>query len=165
MQRRIKNKKDDEYMGDGIFPFQQVAMLVSSDCSEEKKPTAQKHTKRDNIGDLSRKSVFDIASRHTEHIDDEPLVIVDTTDPTALKSPKIEDCESEIPVVAPKSVVEAYHDLTDKLGFHASDNRIKLCLSNNVQYDVIIDTSKQDANDLVDEINNLTQMKAATRHF
>jgi hypothetical protein len=143
-------------------------MLVSSDCSEEIKSPTQKHTKHDSLGELSRKSVFDIANRHTQHDNGEPLVIVDSTDPTALQSPEIEDSASsasEIPLVAPKTVVEAYHNLTDKFGFHTNENRIRLGAANNVQYDAIIDTGKHGANYLVDEINNLTQTRTITRHL
>ncbi len=56
--------------------------------------------------------------------------------------------------------MEAYHDLTDKFGFYANETQIKLGVTTDYQCDVIIDTSKQDASDLIDEINQLT--KAST---
>ena len=66
-----------------------------------------------------------------------------------------------MPLVAPKSVVEAYHFLADKFGFRANETRIKLSVTSDFQCDVIIDTSKQNANDLVNKIDCLTQTRAA----
>ena len=162
MHRRMKDKKDDDYMGEGIFPFQQAAMLVGSHRAEEKSEST--HTKRDTIGELSRKSVFDIANKNIKYSKDAPLIIVDTVEPTVMQSPEVKELDSsvsEMPLVAPKPVVEAYHFLADKFGFLANETRIKLSVTRDFQCDVIIDTSKQNANDMVNEINRLTQTRAA----
>jgi len=162
MHRRMKDKKDDDYMGEGIFPFQQVAMLVGSHRADEKSESVR--TKWNAIGELSRKSVFDIANKHIEYNKDDPLIIVDTVDPAVMQSPEVKELDSsasEMPLIAPKPVVEAYHSLADKFGFLANETRIKLSVTRDFQCDVIIDTSKQNANDLVNEIGRLTQTKVA----
>jgi hypothetical protein len=142
MHKRFQEKKDDDYMGEGIFPFQQLAMLVSTSGAEEKSEAI--HT-RGTIGELSRKNVFEIANKHIKHNEKDPLTLVDTYDPTALQSSgELDSSASEMPLVAPKPVVEAYHFLVDKF-----------------QCDVMIDTSKQDANFLMGEVDRLMQTRAA----
>lgn len=158
MVKRMKEKKDDDYMGEGIFPFQQVAMLVSAQHADEKSEPAP--TKWGAIGELSRKNVFDIAKKHIKYNEKDPLVIVDSEEPEAMQASKANELgssDAEMPLVAPKPVVEAYHHLTAKFGFLGNETRIKLKVSRDFQCDVIIDTSKQDANDLVHEIDHLTK--------
>lgn len=161
MHKRMKDKKDDDYMGEGLFPFQQVAMLVNSQQAEMESKSSQ--SKVSAIGELSRKCVFDIANKHITCNTTEPLIVVDAEKPAVMSSPKtieLDSSISEVPLIAPKPVVEAYHFLIDKFGFLANENRIKLSVKKDFQCDVIIDTSKQDANDLVSEIDRLTQVRA-----
>lgn len=156
MHQRSQNKKADDYMGEGIFPFQQVSMLVSPLRTEEKNEAAQINSQT-SIGELTRKSVFDVANKHTK-TNHEAVVIVDAADPSlqASEEGSLDSSDSEIPAVAPKSVVQAYHDLTDKFGFYPNETHIKLGVAKDYQCDIVIDTSKQDAKDLVEEINQLT---------
>lgn len=157
MVKRMKDKKDDDYMGEGIFPFQQVAMLVSSQHADDKTESAP--TKWGAIGELSRKNVFDIANKHIKYNEKDPIVIVDTEEPAAMQTSEaneLDSSDSEMPLVAPKPVVEAYHLLTAKFGFLGNETRIKLKVTRDFQCDIIIDTSKQDAHYLVNEIDRLT---------
>ena len=163
MYRRMKDKKDDDYMGEGIFPFQQVAMLVSPEREEMKNTSSQ--AKINAIGELSRKSVFNVASKHTKTNANEALIKVDTDDSAVMPHSEVKELDSsisEMPLVAPKPVVDAYHFLINKFGFLANETRIKLSANRDLQYDIIIDTTKQDANDLVNEIDRLTQIRATS---
>lgn len=142
IQRRAQGKKAGDYMGQGIYPFEQVAMLVNSQRIEDKS---------DSIGELSRRSIFDIASKHVNFDKSDPLISLDGSDSTSMSA-------TEIPLTAPKPVVEAYLSLADKFGFVGNEARIKLCVSReNFQCDLIIDTSKQNPSDLMTEIDRIAQ--------
>ena len=161
----------------GLFPFEQLSALMTAAHQNDSSPT-QYTMKEDEL--------FEIAKRHSQTTDGQPVYIETLFDPAAQEDPIIDPAElthiehgrvtlrtfndfdhpqeqTTAPRIGTSEQIRQYHQLRDHFDFSGYKEAV-LSIRHREAYDLFIDTSRSDASTLAKSFMSEIQELSPDQH-
>lgn len=167
---------------EGLFPFHQLATLVTADklfddssehvlSRNELFYIVNKHANTDKNGDslfLENPIDPDVLKKTYE----EKTQIVTTSDSVIkleLKDDTLELASDDVPRIGSKKTIEEYSNLANRFGFFENQERISLNIPKGIAFDAVINTAKENpavlANEFLEKLEKVKYSLNVFQHY